>query len=80
LLLLLLVVVLLTYTLLECKPIGGGVLLQACVNRRFRSNRHHRRDALAGRIVQIDLDVTEESDTFEQLFHHLEANVDDLDG
>ena len=48
------------------------------MTRRFQRYRHRRRDALAGRIVQIDLDVTAESDTLDQLFQHLEADVIDL--
>ena len=47
------------------------------MNRIFRRNRHCRSDALGGRIVQVNLDVTEESDTFKQLFQHLEADINE---
>ena len=48
------------------------------MNRRFLKSRHRCREALNGNIVQIDLDVSQSVDTFDQLLHHLEPDIIDL--
>jgi len=48
------------------------------VNWRFLKSHHRGREALNGNIVQIDLDVSRSTDTFDQLLRHLEPDIIDL--
>ena len=48
------------------------------MNQRFAKSRHRSSEALNGNIVQIDLDVSESADTFDQLLRHLQPDIIDL--